>query len=147
MTRALHRVEDYIADHARAVAVVLILASTWGRLPGTVIVDVPVPLAAGAFIAVILAAIAVVAAEFYKVNILAGDWDQVVDQADQGARAADTLGELTRTVHALAGEVARLRAAPRPRPAPGPRTQPATVVLAGQADEWRTKFDFSGGQR
>jgi hypothetical protein len=146
LAAAARRVEDYTAGHGRAVAVLLILASTWGRIPGTVIVDVPVPLAIGAFIAVIAAAIALLGVEIYKVNVFAEDWDKTVDDADRGARAADALTELGRTVQALATEVNRL-AARRPTPAPRTDTRPAAAVLADQADEWRTRFTFSENGR
>lgn len=155
----LRRVEDYAADHGRAVAVMLVLASTWGRLPGAVIVDVPLPLALAAFIAVIVAAAVVIAAEFYKVNVFAEDWDRVVDDADRGARAADGVALLAEGLEELADVVSDLAATadtielpavqpapapePRPRPTPGPRTQPAATVLADQADEWRQRFTFS----
>ena len=86
---AARRAENYAADHARAIAVLLVLAALTRPLPATVIVDVPPVLAITAFIAVIVAAAVMLILDLYRTQILAADWDTVCDQADQGARAAD----------------------------------------------------------
>lgn len=153
MAAAARRAEDWAADHARAVAVLLVLASMWGRIPGTVILNAPAWLAVTAFIAVIVVAFALLGVEIYKVNVFAESWDQVVDDSDRGARGVERHDvELDEIRHHLASadtdEMPAAQPAPRPRPTPRPRTQPAVDVLAEPADEWRKRFTFvEGGRR
>lgn len=148
----LRRAEDYVADHAQQIALLLVLAALTftRRIPGLVILDVPPWIAITAFVVVIAVAFGLFSLQIYKVNILVEDWERICDDADRGARGADTVRELAIGLGELAAKVEALNARPplpRPRPTPGPRTEPATAVLAAQADDWRTRFTFAEGGR